>query len=136
MTYTAWWGYENDWELSEPGLLNNIFLPSKSSYWFDFVTITYPDNNDGSIGYGLYELHLGSNMIYLDFRDTDYAYEPACPGWIYGCYYWSGEIKIRWNASTSRFEHQRYDTANWETVQPNATIGIWDTGRKESGYPT
>lgn len=74
---------------------------------------------------------MGSNIIYIDWRDCDYQDLNS-----FGTGYNTADIIIRWNAGTSHFEHRdHYNGTTWYGISQDSTVGIWDGNRKNNTIP-
>lgn len=129
---TAWNGINEGWTICSDNDLLNITLTGYSPFWLDFITDDGPGSGeDGTIVHGKYKLQMGSNIVYIDWRDCDYQDLNS-----FGTGYNTADIIIRWNAGTSHFEHRdHYNGTTWYGISQDSTVGIWDGNRKNNTIP-
>ncbi len=128
---TAWNGINEGWTICTDNNLLNITLTGESLYYLDFITDDQANQGPhGTICHGKYKMQMGSNIVFIDWRDCDYNDLNS-----QGTNYITADIYIRWNPGMMRFEHKDKVLPTWHGISPNSTVGIWDGNRKTNNIP-
>ncbi|GEM_PF-1365123 len=129
---TAWNGINEGWSICTGSNYLIITLTGYSPFYLDFITNDQATQGpDGTIVHGKYKLQMGSNIVYIDWRDCDYQDLNG-----FGTNYNTADLMIRWNSVNNRFEHQdKLNQTIWHGISQDSTVGIWDGNRKNNSIP-